>query len=90
MDQVEFALMVEEGKGPQPAKEFVSVGRGQDVPEGVSMLGSGNAFGHSKKMKVMVSKDADRRVTEGSYGSERFKGFRSAVHKVTGEPQLIL
>ena len=86
MDQVEFALMMEEGKGPQPAKEFISVGRGQDVPEGVSMLGSGNAFGHSKQMKVMVSEDADRRITQGSDGSERFQRLRSTVHEVTCEP----
>jgi len=72
MDQVESGLMMKERKRPQPAQKFVPVGCGQNVAEGIPMLGSGNPFCHGQKVKVMVSEDTDCGIAQGPDGSKRF------------------
>ncbi|MEY4683724.1 MAG: hypothetical protein RLZ25_183 [Pseudomonadota bacterium] len=89
MDQVEFGLMMEEGESPQPGKKRIPVRRSQNLGKGVSMFCSGNAFGYSEKVEVMVPQNTDCRITQRSDEPQRFERLRPAIDQVTGEPKSI-
>jgi hypothetical protein len=71
---------LDEGLRAQPGKEFVAVGSGQDVGDGVASVHGARAASHREQMQVVIAEHAAR--VERLEKAQRPKRVGAAIHEI--------